>query len=33
VLDADSPSPPLGWSTWLRARPMTRDPADTALAL
>jgi type VI secretion system protein ImpH len=33
VLDADRPSPPLGWCTWLRAGPLTRDPDDAALPL
>ena len=23
----------LGWTTWLKSAPMTRDPADTVLAL
>jgi type VI secretion system protein ImpH len=32
VLGADAPSP-LGWCTWMRARPMGRDPDDTILTL
>lgn len=33
VLGAPAPSPPLGWCTWLRARPFRRDPDDTILTL
>lgn len=33
VLGADAPSPPLGWCTWMRARPPGRDPDDTILTL
>ncbi|GJG86583.1 hypothetical protein tb265_17640 [Gemmatimonadetes bacterium T265] len=29
----DPDAPPLGWCTWLRARPMARDPDDAVLAL
>lgn len=33
-LDADTkPATPLGWSTWLRSRPFTRDASDTILTL
>ena len=30
---ADSDQPMLGWTTWLKSAPMTRDPADTVLQL
>jgi type VI secretion system protein ImpH len=30
---ADSDEPMLGWTTWLKSAPMTRDPADTVLSL
>jgi type VI secretion system protein ImpH len=33
VLGAAAPSPPLGWCTWMRARPFSRDPDDTILTL
>jgi type VI secretion system protein ImpH len=29
----DSQTAPLGWSTWIRTRPLTRDPDDTTLTL
>jgi type VI secretion system protein ImpH len=33
-LGADAPAAtPLGWSTWLRSRPFTRDASDTILTL
>ena len=30
---ADTDQPLLGWTTWLKSAPMTRDPADTVLQL
>ena len=33
VLGADAPAAPLGWCTWMRGRPLGRDPDDTILTL
>lgn len=33
VLGGDAPSTPLGWGTWLRSRPRTRDADETILYL
>jgi len=32
-LGADGEQPPLGWGTWLRTTPLTRDAGETVLAL
>jgi type VI secretion system protein ImpH len=33
ALEAEAPSSPLGWCTWMRSGPFSRDPEDTILTL